>query len=477
MSLRRLHSDILLCFLFCCTSCVFPSVYALATVSLTALLNRNGRGWREARVCQARYSHAQAHTNSNHREEEATSTETSTLSAHSVPAPVYITIGPPCCGKSWGLKCCLERDGYDPHDILSSKDVSVSLDEQAGVYQRVPLEAFIYPTTHLDPVLGKQKLKSGVSIKERLLKPSPAPLDSTDAELRNIILRVAGRITAQDFADRTRELAVQAGDTVKFFRKRRQALAEDLIKAVETVSAQAVGEALFQREAQIAPDASEEDENELPYDHRETPETKVDLPTTTAPSAHLLSARTLIQTPHVDLFVPQGIFNGGIDRAKERLQEILISVPLTTPVVWGNTNTRPEEYASALSAAQRARRPVKFIAWGTPHLPRVSRGELLRSNVERFRATGRYIPAGAVGAALGRVERIVKEAEKEARKMQEASHDEDDMTTLETDILPHDMNIAFAGLAGFLMDSNGLVAKVGEPKVLNPNKKKKLEDP
>jgi hypothetical protein len=75
------------------------------------------------------------------------------------------------------------------------------------------------------------------------------------------------------------------------------------------------------------------------------------------------------------------------------------------------------EYGSALAAAQAARRPVRFVAWGTRHLPRVSRGELLRRNVERFRCTGRYIPSGAVGAALGRVERLIQVAQQEAEKM------------------------------------------------------------
>lgn len=402
------------------------------------------------------------------------------------PAPLYITVGPPCAGKTEALTLQLEQDGYDPDSVLSSQEVA--LDEQTDVYQRVPLAAFIFPTTRLDPKLGAKVLQSGKTVSDRLLDPSPPPLDKTDIELRNVILRVAGRITPQEFADRSREQALQAGDTVKFFRNRRKEVTEDLIQAVEHVSVQAVGEVLFQMQLKMEQmDADIEDENELPYDEehptKQTEETttpKLDLTTINATSAHLLSARALIRTPFVDLFVPHAIFCGGIDRAEDKLLHLLESLSSSHPVCWGNTNTRPVEYVVALKAAQRAGRPVQFVAWGkTPHMPRVPRRELLRRTVSKFRATGRYIPAGAVAAALGRVERLMREAEKEAAKLTAvATGDVNEETSgarlpeidsdeewAQADI--QRINVALAALAGFSMDEAGYVIRVAEPTNFN----------
>lgn len=400
-------------------------------------------------------------------------------------APLYITVGPPCAGKTEALRLQLEQDGYDA-DALLSQDVA--LDEQLDVYKRVPLAGFIFPSSRLDPELGDTLLPSGVTLKERLLDPSP-PLDKTDGELRNIILRVAGRITDREFADRTRQQALQAGDTVQFFRNRRIQVAEDLIHAVEHVSVQAVGEVLFHM--QLHQEQHAHDEQELPYDEDE--EQKVNLSALNATSAHLLSARALIRTPFVELFVPHAIFRGGIDQAEEELQRLLDNVPFTHPVSWGNTNTRPLEYVAALKAAQRAGRPVHFVAWGkTTHMPRVPRRELLRRTVSKFRLTGRYVPAGAVGAALGRVERLIKEAEKEASdllaggdgiassdrlanassqgKLKQATQEENHKM----------MNAAFASLAGFSMDKDGYVTQIGDPRIFNkkffrPKKIKKYQ--
>lgn len=369
-------------------------------------------------------------------------------------APVYITIGPPCCGKTEALRGYLFSEGYDPDDVFS-KDVA--LDKQSSVYHRIPLAAFLFPSTRLDPNIGSQLLKSGSTVEDRLQDPAYAP---TDLELRNIILRIAGRITPQEFAKRTREQALQAGDTVKFFKKRREAVAEDLIVAVEQVVVQAVSEVICQM--QLQRDA-ESEEDELPYDEEnEKSAKKLDLTTLNATQAQLLSARALIQTPHVDLFVPQAIFHGGIDRAEEVFSELL-QASTQKPVSWGNTNTRATEFAAALSAAEEADRPVKFVAWGTTRLPRVSRQELLRRNVSRFRKSGRLIPAGAIGAAVGRVDKLVKEAQQEVESL---FADDSCPPELQPDEWKnHKMDVAFASLAGFRMDEGGFVSKVGEPKV------------
>ena len=247
------------------------------------------------------------------------------------------------------------------------------------------------------------------------------------------------------------------------------ATAQDMMLAVEQVVVQAVGEVICQM--QLQRDAAallEEDEQELPYDddddddNNEKEKDPMDLATINATQAHLLSARALIKTPHVDIFVPQAIFNGGIDRAEKAFKKLLKS---SKPVFWSNTNTRPSEYAAALSTAEKAGRPVQFVAWGTHRLPRVSRQELLRRNMSRFRTSGRYIPAGAVSAALGRFESLVNQAQTEAELLFE------DDTSYPPEIAPDEwenymMDVAFASLAGFRMDEGGFVVQVGEPQRL-----------
>ena len=178
----------------------------------------------------------------------------------SIPAPVYITVGPPCAGKTAALVACLERDGYDPTKVLSSKEVA--LDEQSDVYVRVPLAGFLFPQTRLDTSIGSTTIdakhnndtklgdfilkSTGTTLRDRLLDPPTVNLANTDTELRNVILRVAGRTTPQEFANRTRAHALAAGDTSRYYKKRRMQVANDLIDGVEQAAARAVGEVLFQ---------------------------------------------------------------------------------------------------------------------------------------------------------------------------------------------------------------------------------------
>ena len=103
-------------------------------------------------------------------------------------APVFITISPPSSGKTEALRSHLLSQGYNPDDVFSR---DVALDDQSSVYHRIPLAAFLFPN-RLDPGIAKQLLKSGSTVQDRLLDPS---YDRTDQEIRNIILRLAGRIT------------------------------------------------------------------------------------------------------------------------------------------------------------------------------------------------------------------------------------------------------------------------------------------
>jgi hypothetical protein len=320
----------------------------------------------------------------------ATDTKETAYEAQTNMAHILIPIGPPCSYKKNALESYLFSEGYGSNDFDTNSYRDINLrDQSKGVYYRIPLAAFIYPTTRLTDTIGSEILHSDVTVRDRLFDPD---YERTDSEIRNVILRLAGRLTPDEFAERVREQALKAGDTIEYFKRRRMEISEDLIRAVEEVSAEAIGEVLVQMQLKL--DQASALEEELPYeDGRDEQETVLDLRSVNATSAHLLSARALIKTPHVEVYVPQCIFTGGIDRAEELLATLLLDNSTTLPMAWDNTNTRPSEYAVALLAAEKAKRPVKFISWGTQWMPRVSRKDLLKRNLVKFRQTGKYIPA------------------------------------------------------------------------------------
>lgn len=359
-------------------------------------------------------------------------------------APIYITIGPPCSGKTEALRQILFQDGYDPDLVFSDQEVQLS----TKAYRRVSLEGFLFPnSTHLEG--GEETLFGSTTVKDRLLDPT---FERSDQELRHVLLRVAGRISEEEFQQRAKELGNNNYLRTKVY--------EDLCMAVEQVNVQAVSEVICQ--LQFLQDVNNDDQEELPYDDEGNNDNnntnpQIDYSSMNATQAHLLSARALIKTPHVELFVPQHVMNR-IPEAEEQLSGLL-EKSAEYPVFWSNTNSRPMEYVAALEAAQAAGRPVEFCAWRIQW--EVDRVELLRRNVARFRKTGRYIPAGAVSASLGRVIRLVNCAEQLYKKQLEKK-------------VEFDMNAAFCELAGFRRDiETGLVTKVGPPLNLKPRPQQK----
>ena len=400
------------------------------------------------------------HTASN-RQRLYTLYETSSLeelgdvtNRHPKKAPIFITIGPPCSGKTDALRNYLLAEGYDPDDVFT-KDVDISLSSQSDVYHRIPIAQFLFPLTELSDEIGNQMLSSGCTVRDRLLDPT---YDATDEEIRNVILRIAGRMTPQDFAQAIDRQALEAGDTKKFFKKRRIAVGKDLIQATEEVHLQAVSEVICSVHFQVPTGESGMTE-ELPYDMndgeedvkatKDTNETLINIP-----KVKLLSARDLIKTPFVEIFVPQALFRGGIDRANEKFEKLLKDASDDRPIVWGNTNTRPKEYAKALKTAEKVGRPVKFVAW-KDKLPQVNRQELLRRNIARFRNSGKYIPAGAIAASLGRIEKLMNDAELEK---------EDFVHDWIRDEGSSSIDAALALLAGFQMTEGGFVFQIDEPR-------------
>lgn len=143
----------------------------------------------------------------------------------------------------------------------------------------------------------------------------------------------------------------------------------------------------------------------------------------------------------VDLYVPESLFRGGgLERAAAALADAAARGPPEAPLGWGNTNTRPREYAAALAAAARHRRPVLFclaepvaVEWAAAAAAGIgtaatdaataigdadsvfdlrvgSLRALLARSVDRFARTGRYVPAPAILDMNARCAATLREA-------------------------------------------------------------------
>jgi len=367
----------------------------------------------------------------------------------SSPAPVYISIGPPCSGKTEALRHMLLQDGYDPDLVFGEKqEIQVSSD---SAYYRIPLEGFLFPNSTYLKGVSEEVLIGSTTVQERLLDPT---FEASDEELRLVLLRVAGRISEEEFQHGIWEVGTNSGSLHNIGRN--QFYQEYLPVAVEQVVVQAVSEVICRMEFM------QQDENEtmeeLPYKEDATNSGKRNVAkcnyksntTTATQQPHLLSARALISTPHVDLFVPQRVMNHIPQASRQLLDYVKNPENRQIPIFWSNTNSRPKEYVAALEAAEQSERPVRFCAWKVQW--EVTPTELLRRNVARFRQTGRYIPAGAVHATQGRVERLVSGAKSLVSQNLEKSQE------------GYDLETAFCELAGFRRDVlTGLVTQVGPP--------------
>jgi hypothetical protein len=208
---------------------------------------------------------------------------------------MYITVGPPCSGKTTLLK----QKGI----------IDIALDDQPGVYMPLPTSYFLLDDDDGDNNLeliakGKQPSKSkaiptdttvlGKSIKDRL---------KDQVELKCVLRRLSRACTQDEFYS---EVSKCTGDN-------EEALAL-LFDAVEArIDLQNEGDAI------VLPDT-------------------------------------------VDLFVQEAIFRGkptGIERTLDLLQ----GHPLSQKVAYGNTNTRPRDYKSALEIAAQRGRPVVFLVY------------------------------------------------------------------------------------------------------------------
>ena len=322
-------------------------------------------------------------------------------------APLYITVGPQCAGKTTVLSKIL-KDG-------ASGGEDVSIDEQKGVYATIPTQ-FAYS---INPIYSKDAMKQrlwlpnnpmihGTTLKDRCLHPS-------QYELFLVFQRLCNKISATDFKHALKN-CIPAPFAIPTQDQR-----DELIGCVE--------------------------------------ETLLRSTTTTT-----AGASSVFQSSNIDLFVADAIFKGGgLQSAQAQLsQHCSSSNSHHQPVAWGNTNTRPREYITALQCAEYYQRPVHFIVFGEEQhlllssssnntaatttrftLPFVNRAELVQRNLNRFCKTGRYIHVKAIHEAMVRTEDLLQKAKNISLDPDTTTHSASDHT--------YPLHAALAMLAGYQM--------------------------
>jgi hypothetical protein len=303
--------------------------------------------------------------------------------------PLYITIGPPCAGKTTWIRRQSSRN--DTGNICD-----ICIDDQPGVYYALPTQWFL--PNHNDQknnldynkiadattkTIQKDSMIFGKTIRQRIQE---------QIELCAVLGRLANVLSAEEFQKALTSRVLPSHTTILM----------DIVEAI-------------MKDSYI---------NKSP----------IQLP------------------PTIDLFVREAIFrspsstdclfvrNGG-DRTRDydtyycsaikRTEQLLYGTskfPLSSPLAWGNTNTRPSDFTTPLAVAAEVGRPVYFVVFfddtmkipqfaapmcsttaPIPSLDSPTRDEhlfdlfvdngykgLVRRNIDRLIRSGRYIPTSVI---------------------------------------------------------------------------------
>ena len=359
--------------------------------------------------------------------------------------PIYITIGPPCSGKTTILstlqqKKKLTRTGttltqselnseskskLDSTTTFTTDIHDIALDDQKGVYIPVDCQLFLKPDDALHPQRPWNKKILGKSIQSRIQ-------GTENQELKLILQRCHGILSKTQFqqaiahlypADTPTLITNTSTTTPRLAtgnNNKKQQLGQSLINAVEQIMSEV----------------------------HERPST-------------------------IDLFIVEALFRPhprtnrtGIDTAHQQLWHMATTT--AQPLSWGNTNTRPREYKVALEVAQASQRQVYFIVYANPGSCRIRNGiflppipfdELLRRNIKRLLTTGKYVPAQAMWDSMERVDRMVMTAVSQLDKATVAvtaaattiKDDDDDGDTILPVHSKLDLDVALAHMANYDM--------------------------
>ncbi|KAL7476968.1 hypothetical protein ACHAW6_002791 [Cyclotella cf. meneghiniana] len=403
---------------------------------------------------------------------------------------LYITIGPQCSGKTTILKRIFGKSFHKNEETTTGATalvggIDITIDDQALVYVPVPIHYFLREL-NANPAADRNAEGNGISPSMTVLGKTIQERinDTSNDELRLVIQRLGGLISSEQFASLLRADGESADDTLIHSSEQLEnpnPIHVDLLAAIESIM------------------SSKEESERMPKE--------------------------------VDLFIVESIFrprplelirnitrefssgsstaeSSALDAALDQLKSHATdnhTHPRTAPLAWGNTNTRPREYKSALEAASLSGRPVEFIVFGGMEtcnmirehlsrreyrmsydgesmirdhdidhgsniedhyqircLPKITRIELFRRNLQRFATTGKYIPSGAIHDAIVRVESLLASVAADAKK----NFDNTSKLTLEAAKFRLDYELAMLG--GYVLHPDRTVSLASTP---NFNKK------
>lgn len=315
--------------------------------------------------------------------------------------PIYISIGPQCSGKTTFLSQLQQRLSRDPTQIIRD----VTLDDQLGVYVPVKIKDFINPPTNTTSTNHSFNRRIfGKTIQSRLQE---------QVELTAVLQRLSGSLTKSQFESTIIDL--YHSYVIDAFLKRNQQTGE--------TPTSLISEDLTQHDyhTRVANDLIQVVEE-------------------------LLRDGTPLLPRQVQLFVVEALFRPhpktnqtAVEAATqmlnslahEQISKMNNKKETSFALAWGNTNTRPSDYATALAAAASSGRQVYFIVYGSDgggcgsggdrsdndvrsrvsggvFLPPLEFPELLRRNLQRLIQTGKYVPAKGIWESTERVERLVR---------------------------------------------------------------------
>ena len=425
-------------------------------------------------------------------------TNSSTTNRSNAKAPIYVPIGPPCAGKTTVLsrilvpKNATVASGSKTHHPAAAGRTAgrdISIDDQEGVYLQIPTRLFLLS----DPKSNRPKSTSpdgrllnrtahGKTIYERLYS------DGNNDELRAVLQRLAGRLSKEEFREKIMRQMKCWNETSHE--------AEPFQSVGRHGGPNQIPSAVM---AQYLIGAVEH------YAETET----------LTSSGHLRDKDHPILGPDgcSDLFVLEAIFRSsdvveggrsrrmpsGLNLALAKMERLACNpsaLPPNAPLAWGNTNTRPREYSSALEVAQKSGRPIVFIPHINPSVLSVEGGggagptdgdipseflhhaeldELYRRSIGRLLHTGRYVPAAAIKDAAFRCDSLMLSAKAEMGRLFPTSQDEldagdegnigstgedDAITSTPRTFTKLQLEISLCKMAGYQMNADRMVKKL-----------------
>jgi hypothetical protein len=353
-------------------------------------------------------------------------------------APIYITIGAQCVGKTTLLK----KISANKNSTAAMQPIrDITLDEQRGVYIKVPVELYLRDGPPINEMDGADddddtylldRRIQGKTIRHRIYT------GATNAEMRAVLQRFYNRISAQQLEQRI--LDIYRNHSLELLQR------EPNNKKVNMTMDNVTEDHVMMQAARELIDAVED-----------------------------VHKRVETRPQQVDLFVVESLFRPhpktnrtGTEAAQATLLR-LANTRLQQPLAWGNTNARPREYKVALEAAQESGRPVYFLVHGNKmecrivnglFLPPLPLSILLRRNLKRLLETGKFIPARAIVETTQRIENLVKTAVHELdrsktvlQKQQKQQDDEagDTLLPIHTKL---ELDMVLAKMVNFVMSTD-----------------------